>query len=485
MKKALYFLLILGFSQIMVQDETLAQKVTNTDASFVAGNFIQSRNLGLNISSTEPFTSDLDTLAWIFNLQPRGFIVISSNSYMPPVIAWSSETNFGEGEAWKTFLPEFRYDLNTRNRFAGPGYPESEINRQKWISWMNPSVKDKGFKQWPAEGWSPTGGWLFTNWTQSAPYNNFCPIDGQSHVRSVAGCPATAMAQIVNYHHNLHQTRFTNDDDYYHNYGSGNQYWIDNDWASYGFPSWDQLNVYLDTLETHFQKLVTLSNDDKAALTFASGVAARQVYTSSGSGTFAISQAYDAFIRFGYDDSQLIYPSDTSLNTHLADNIKIGLPAHLGLVNPDETAGHNVVVDGYNTDNLYHFNFGWGGSANGWYTMPPTSIPYNLTVIEGIVLDINLSFPPSGVPRESLTNNHPTMYYVNETGVLRILNPDSFKNSTLSIYDISGRKLMCKTVPSTISTVPYDFQTGNLYPGVYFARLETENGKMYCIKFIR
>ncbi len=49
-------------------------------------------------------------------------------------------------------------------------------------------------------------GLLETQWSQNAPYNNFCPIDLGSGVRSVAGCPAIAMAQIVNYHQTIKNT---------------------------------------------------------------------------------------------------------------------------------------------------------------------------------------------------------------------------------------------------------------------------------------
>ena len=65
-------------------------------------------------------------------------------------------------------------------------------------------------------------------------------------------------------------------------------------------------------------------------------------------------------------------------------------PAHLAIVDPGWTMGHNVVVDGYNTDNYYHLNFGWGGSYNGWYLLPD-EIPYGLTVIEGLIVDIAYS----------------------------------------------------------------------------------------------
>ena len=38
-----------------------------------------------------------------------------------------------------------------------------------------------------------------TRWNQSAPYNNLCPYDSDEGERTVTGCVATAMAQIMKY----------------------------------------------------------------------------------------------------------------------------------------------------------------------------------------------------------------------------------------------------------------------------------------------
>ena len=460
--------------------ENFIQKVSGDDALTVAEHFTKARNLHIKFSTVEPFTNGDDTLAWVFRCSPSGFIILSANTSMTPVLAWSVESNFGVGLSWETFLPILRSDLVTRNRFAGADAIESINNRQKWDYWMT-SDGNHLFGQWPPAGWSPTGGWLFTNWTQTAPYNDLCPVDGNTSTRSVAGCPATAMAQIVNFHQEIHNTRFSDADDYYHNFGSGNQYQIDDDWATFGFPSWDQLNMYLDTLELHYQDSITLSNNDMAALTYACGVSARQVYSSSVSGTYGINQAYDAFIRFGYSDAQLVYPSDSTLTEHLSENIKSGLPAHLGLVDPGNTVGHNVVVDGYNTDELYHFNFGWGGSANGWYTMPPSSIPYNLTVIEGVVMDINLSALPSGISSTNSETNQ-QMWYISVSAILRI-GPGRPAKSDLKIYDLTGRIMMHLSIPASFSYI--DVPLTSLKPGIYIARLTGDNGANSVCKFNR
>jgi len=116
----------------------------------------------------------------------------------------------------------------------------------------------------PIEGTTATGGWLETTWSQTTPYNNFCPIDLASGARSVAGCPSVAIAQILNYHETTNNIILNDTDDYYHSY-SGNNYWIDNDHVTYDFPSFPELNNYLATLMSHYQQQIQITEDDIAA----------------------------------------------------------------------------------------------------------------------------------------------------------------------------------------------------------------------------
>jgi len=61
---------------------------------------------------------------------------------------------------------------------------------------------------------TPTGGWIVTQWDQGFPYNQFCPMDPDSGGRSVVGCVATAFAQVVNYHREIGDLLFSDDDDH-------------------------------------------------------------------------------------------------------------------------------------------------------------------------------------------------------------------------------------------------------------------------------
>ena len=233
------------------------------------------------------------------------------------------------------------------------------------------------------------GDFLMTShWTQDAPYNKMCPRDPVPNSNSYAGCPAVAMGQIINYLHTTQGTRFDDNDDYRHNY-AGRNYDIDDDWETIGFPSFPTLNEYLDQADAEFQNGNDVTGDLAAAIVFACGTACTQVYTSQGSGTFRVEQAFEAYKRFGFDDCVLYKDPCDEMYELLIDNLQNGYPAHLAVESPDGQSGHNVVVDGYReSDGKYHMNFGYGGSIDGWYSIPDPNFYYNLTELEGIILNI-------------------------------------------------------------------------------------------------
>lgn len=328
-------------------------------------------------------------LCRVFHLQPQGYIVVPAYRDLPPVLAYSfTSTFFGADNLLYELV---KADITLRlHHFSEIQEPVKEENNMLWDRLLNldlSSLGDTNFCQWPELGTTLSGGWLETQWHQNSPFNDFCPIDDSSSgERSVAGCPSVAMAQICNYHQTTHNVQFNDSDDYYHSY-AGNDYWIDDDYETYDFPSFPELNTYLDTLVSHYKNQTPLTDDDKAALTFACGVAAEQVYHPNGSGTFGVDQAYQAYQRFAFDEIELLDEGDPDVYERVQENIMDGFPVHLAVVNEDWTVGHNLVIDGYNSYGYYHLNFGWGGPYDGWYALPE-ELPFDITFLEGVIVDI-------------------------------------------------------------------------------------------------
>ena len=333
------------------------------------------------ISSNEVCDDQGCVLFYVFNLYPQGYIVIPAHYSLPPVIAYSFISTFFE--AGPVLCELVKTDILQRLIHYSE-IPEAikEENNNLWHRYLGLDLlglENSNFRQWPERGKTLSQGWLNTKWHQGSPFNDFCPIDLATGKRSVAGCPAVAMAQICNYHETTHNVQFNDSDDYYHAFW-GNNYWIDDDYETYDFPSFPELNSYLDNLILHYQSHITLTDDDKASLVFACGIAAEQVYHPNGSGTFGVHQAFQAYQRFAFNDIELLDDNDPDVYERIQDNMKNGLPVHLAVVDEAVTTGHNLVIDGYNTDGFYHLNFGWGGSYDGWYKIPE-ELPFNLNFL--------------------------------------------------------------------------------------------------------
>ena len=291
-------------------------------------------------------------------------------------------------------------------------------------------------------------GFLGSHWTQDYPYNQLCPRDPLSgYSYSYAGCPAIAMGQIINYLRTTQDTRFSDSDDYAHNY-AGRKYIIDDDWERLQFPSFSQLNVMLDSVDATFLRGEVLPDYLAAAVVFACGTACTQVYTSEGSGTFYVDQAFEAYQRFGFTDCQLFREPDSTMYATLISNLKAGYPAHLAVENPAGTVGHNVVVDGYReTDGKFHINFGYGGPLDDWYDIPDPGFYYGMTKVEGIILNII----PSTAAVHEFSSQQPLEVYPNPVSDVLYVKSLPCEAVDYSIFNVLGQKVAAGSSNGTIS----------------------------------
>lgn len=376
------FLFISLFCSLSVFSQTISfQK-----AEKIAQSFIKSKSKSSKIDTIHIKTQENgDTLFYVVNFKSNSYVIVSGNMQMSPIIAWSDNSVFYLSEGYfPIVIDAISIYLEKTKDFS---ISKKENILKQWRVFENKKYRSDTVHVWPEEGTTETGGWINTRWTQTSPYNKLCPRDPVLNELSYAGCPAITMGQILNCLKTTQNTRFTDDDDYSHNY-DGRNYNIDDDYATIGFPSFPQLNSLLDSIDNLFVQDVDITDTAAAVLVFASGTACKQIYTSQGSGTFEVNQAYQAYKRFAFNNCELFTTVDSVMYENLINNLINGYPAHLAVVDEGWSTGHNVAVDGYRDDGYFHINFGWGGLSDGWWLIPDPSFPYSMGVLEGIVLNI-------------------------------------------------------------------------------------------------
>lgn len=178
-----------------------SQTISANEAKTAAINFYNYHAVAENsikpsiISKTEIFLvkTDETNLYYIVNINTNGFVIISAQSIVYPILAYSTKNAFS-----KTNIPDNVQALLN-------GYSEQIIHAVKscqkadtkteeaWTNLMNNSItKLLETSVVPL---------LTSYWNQDVPYNEHCPEDENGpggHV--LTGCPATAMAQLMYYY---------------------------------------------------------------------------------------------------------------------------------------------------------------------------------------------------------------------------------------------------------------------------------------------
>ncbi|HHE38106.1 MAG TPA: T9SS type A sorting domain-containing protein [Candidatus Cloacimonetes bacterium] len=396
------------------------------------------------------------TLSYIFQLNPKGFIAVSSNTDIYPVIGYSFLNNFSDLDIpQNTGYQYLKQDMKLRLE-AIPLTDENlkQSNRILWEQYLNRTYEQTQNRNniYPPEGYSPTEGWIDTQWHQGEPYYNFCPLDPENMQRSIVGCGATALAQILHYHKYIGDVSFDDSDDYV----STNTYpyiYIDDDFQLYDFPSFPQLNPYLDELKIVYENYDLPTEDMIAALNFASGIPLEMRYSSSASSIDYLDIVAQAFLeKFNYDSAIFTEEINTNFYTTLQNDMIQARPVNIAAMS-GPYYGHSFLCDGYNgNDNTFHLNMGWGGSSDGWYSLPE-NIPGGFTDLCEAVINIEGGTVPFTVSGAVVCESAP----LEET----IITFDGPRYHEVYLEDESG-----------------GFQIPILFPGIYTvtATIELEEG---------
>jgi hypothetical protein len=368
-----------------------ARNVTLREAQSVALGKILIEGQSHQIAATHFISDEQKSIAWVFQLTPAGFVIVTSDTDLVPVYGYSFRNSFSLKEGKRNpGLNMLKEDI--RLRVLAKELTDPEIiqqNNNQWQAYIENNlspIPSRDRSVFPPSTYNtPTGGWIVTQWDQGYPYNQFCPMDPDSGGRSVVGCVATSFAQIVHYHREIGSLTFSDADDYTSdNYTS--PVVIDDDWNTYGFLNFPELNTYMDELRINYESGEPFTSQLKGALSFACGVLTSMQYSNSGSGTQTLYAGYAFSERLGYDSVLNVYTINNNFYNILSDDMVNGRPVMMSILGGPE--GHCIIADGWNSDSdYYHLNMGWSGYDDGWYSLP-AGMPSGYNVIREAVCNI-------------------------------------------------------------------------------------------------
>ncbi len=351
-----------------------ANPVDTLTAKRVAVNFWKQNNTGPSVKGKtlrfQRETPDfrllpMDTLFsgfYIFNaVNGNGFVIVSANDNAIPILGYSMDNSF-QIENMPRNLKDWLngYEQQIQNTYL---FRCSDETRKEWGRLL-------AGEQLPIKSITNVTPLLSTHWDQIWPYNLSCPYDYDADDNTYTGCVATAMAQVLKYWE-------------YPQIGVGSHTYTD---PIYGTQSvnfetgiaWNEmLNDYSTSSSYTLMQASAISS-----LMYMCGVSVDMNYGTDASGIpFFIDNiglglpcpetALKTYFNYsdnltGISKSDYTYEQWISiLKNELDSNRVILYTGH----DANNTAGHAFVCDGYSNNNLFHFNWGWSGQDDGYFSI--------------------------------------------------------------------------------------------------------------------
>ncbi|MBQ7526488.1 MAG: C10 family peptidase [Bacteroidaceae bacterium] len=283
---------------------------------------------------------------------------------------------------------------------------------------------------------------MMSRWNQGNPYNLTCPQyykeDG-TRALPASGCAATAMAQVINFYKYPDKTAAQIP-------SHSNTYTLSNGTKKTVTARAVPKNTKIDW--ENMRDTYSCGSDHEhdrpdtavANLMLYCGQSLKMGWGgSSGADT---SRSRDALVNyFGFDARAFWaerpnYTIDEWANM-LYDELEAGYPVlYRG---HSSGGGHAFVIDGFDGDNLFHVNWGWGGGSNGWF-----------------LISILNPGDTSGIGASSSSDG----YSMTQGGCFNLRTPDTPRESYLTISDVSITSTSIRAKFTNKTGVKGTFHTG-------------------------
>ena len=352
MRKRIFTMLVLAMTCVTLQARPVDQETAKRlGQSFVKANFEFTRQSDqLNLVQTA-YSERGEACYYIFNVGDTGFVILAADDNYRPVIGYSDRGTFNLDDMAPA-LAEYLEVVRQGVMSASVASSASVAVAADW------AMLEKNGRLVSRHGGREDVFLVQTTWNQNYPYNYFCPEgEGGPGGHCYAGCVATAAAQLMKFWNHPIQ-------------GQGSYTYIPEDHPEYGplTANFSETTYDWDNMPNAISNNSPIEQIEAVAqLIYHVGVSVDMNYrpTSSGAVTGKLCQTMPAYF-FYTDQMDNLYRENYTHEGYMQlviNSIDMNWPM------VQRGGGHAYVLDGYNDNDMVHFNWGWSGSSDGWFNI--------------------------------------------------------------------------------------------------------------------
>ncbi len=295
---------------------------------------------------------------YVAHVAPKGFAVVSRLKNEFSVVGFSFDNDLDE----------------SKSNPVGKGL----------FSAAGDSEREPAFAKKTADEVAPLTTALFD---QGNGWNALCPPDDSAaNKKTFIGCSATAAAIV------MHYWKYP-----FHGWGS----------SAYTLPKYGAVSAEFDKARYAWEKMSpTVPDGNNTLLLYHIALAMKMNFSPTISTSTNLEDITFALKRhFGYGTSMVeLYKNhytESEWTNMLKQQLREGKPVLYSGFTP--VAGHEFVVDGYNSAGYFHINWGWGGNGNGYFQLKNLVYEtYDLSRGQKAIFSVE---PPKILPPVNLTGN--------------------------------------------------------------------------------
>ncbi len=327
-----------------------ANPISRREARQVAQQFV-----GINDATTDNVSN---APYYIFSRGAgKGYVIASGDDETAPIVGYTDQGDYDPAH-----LPDGLKNLLASWTKKVEALQQTQKTRTRKVA--RRSVAQRLQVPTYKSTWTDVQPLVKTHWSQGYPYNMLAPHRSDNGQQALSGCEATAASQIVYYF------RRDNPDTLLYATPTYNEGWFHAP-VTMSLPAGTPVRYDLMKLSG----TGSLQQDSAVAvLMYAVGTCAHLGYgyqdgTATAGNTDKMGESISGQFALANDYVGKWNYSQQGWENLIYSNVRSGRPLLYSGAN-DSQGGHAVVLDGYQASTgLYHFNFGWGGQADGYYTV--------------------------------------------------------------------------------------------------------------------